>query len=146
MWEIAANEYVPQRTGDTARTIKAKLSNPDSHLVTLRLQVGDEDRPGVAIRSTLYGRKAFSAKRGKRLVFKVGTKTVFAKSVAGVAQNDWFAKSWERITPALKAVEDSFGAVNVLDMIRPDDISGAHRYYTAQPNPAGKRGKRKVRK
>lgn len=144
IWEVAANEFVPQRTGDTARTIKAKLTNPNTHLVTLRLMVGDKSRPGVAIRSTLYGRKAFSAKRGKRLVFTVGTKTVFAKSVAGTAQNDWFAKSWERITPQLKALENKLGQVDVLDMIRPDDIDGAHRHYTAEPNPAAnKRGSKK---
>lgn len=147
IWEIAANEFVPQRTGETATTIKAKLTNPNTHLVTLRMQVGDKSRPGVAIRATLYGRKAFSAKRGKRLVFMVGTKKVFAKSVAGTAQNDWFAKSWDRITPQLKALEDKLGQVDVTQMIRPDDISGAHRYYTAQPNPAAKRGnKKRVRK
>lgn len=138
VWEVAANQHVPQKEGETARTIKARITAPNSPFVTLRMTVGNMQRPEVAVRAVLYGRNAIVAKR-KVLRFQVGSKTVFARAVRGTVQNDWFTKSLRDIRPHLSAIEKNLGSVAFAQKIGVGDIDGAKVHRTAQPIPTSKR-------
>lgn len=138
VWEAAANKYVPQKEGETARTIKARIAAPNSPLVTLRMYVGNKERPEVAVRAVLYGRNAIVAKK-KVLRFQVGDKTVYARAVRGTVANDWFEKSLKDIRPHLSAIENNLGTVAFAQKIGVGDIDGAKVHRVAQPIPSGKR-------
>lgn len=145
IWAIAARGEVPQDEGETARSIKHEISGRNGPGVTLKLIAGNSERPEVAIRATLFGRKGFGAKRGKVLRFKVGNQIVYARKVRGVAANDWNSRAMERIAPQLKEVENKLASLTV-NQIAASDIAGAHVYHVAPPAPGGSSKKKRKRK
>ena len=147
IWTIAARQEVPQDEGETARSIKHQISGRNGPGATLKLLVGNGERPEVAIRATLFGRKGFGAKRGKKgvLRFKVGNQIVYARKVRGVAANDWHGRSMAMIEPQLKEIENKLASLNI-NQIAASDIAGAHVYHVAPPAPGESRRKKRKKK
>lgn len=143
-WTIAARGEVPQDEGDTARSIQHQVTGRNGPGVTLKLIAGNASRPEVAIRATLYGRKGFGAKRGKKgvLRFKIGDQVVFARKVRGAAANDWLTRSLKQIEPRMRAIEDDLASLTV-NQIEVSDIAGAQYYRTAPLAPGGKSKRKK---
>lgn len=135
VWTIAARQNAPQDSGDMARSIRYAVTNKDTAAVTLKLYAGNKQRPEVAIRSVLFGRKGFAAKKeGGMLRFQIGDKTIYTRAVRGAAANDWLGRSLDQIGPQLKAFSKQFVDPTVKP-IEVEDIAGAVIHETAEDAP-----------
>jgi hypothetical protein len=145
LFVIAANDEMPQVTGETARSLRWAVEDKGTRDVALRFYVGNADRPEVAIRAVLYGRRGFGPKRAKVLAFRVGGATVFARRVSGVKANDWLQRTWDKIKPAIDAMQARLDVQLNIASIDVTDIPGAIRRTTnAQIKPPPlKKGKGK---
>jgi len=143
IWTIAAREQVPQAEGETARSIKFQISGRGGPAATLKLMAGNNERPEVAIRATLFGRKGFGPKRAKGVLrFKIGNQVIFARKVRGAAANDWQSRAMKQIEPQMRDVESKLASLTV-NQIEVSDIAGAKFYKTAPPAPGGSKRKRR---
>jgi 2'-5' RNA ligase len=123
-WKEAARGLAPSETGELKESISYELTGRNSPTVTLKLIAGNKERPEVAIRAVLYGRRGFAPKRAKALRFTVGGQTVFARKVKGALANDWLSKSLKAIEPTMREAERELASVTV-NSIEVSDIPGA---------------------
>lgn len=143
-WQEAAQSFAPSETGALKESITYELTSRNRPTVTLKLLAGNKDRPEVAIRAVLYGRRGFAPKRAKALRFTVGGQTVFARKVRGALANDWLSKSLKAIEPQMREVERELASVTV-NSIEVSDIPGAIKRTRLSQIQAPKTPKRKRR-
>jgi hypothetical protein len=117
----------PGESGTTVDSIRYAVTNKNTRNVTLKWYVGNAERPEVAIRAVLYGRKGFGPKRAKALRFMVGGRPVFARKVKGVLQNDWFDRAWKAVQPQREAMQDRLNTALDVQTIAVGDVPGAIR-------------------
>lgn len=138
LWTIAARQNVPQDQGELGRSIRYAVTNKNNAAVTLKLYAGNKQRPEVAIRAVLFGRKGFTAKKpGGVLRFRIGDKTIYTRAVKGAAANDWLGRSLDQIGPQLKAFSKQF-VTPTIEPIEVEDIRGAVIHETAEDAPKAK--------
>lgn len=123
-WRDAARSLAPSKEGVLRESIDYEISRRNTPLVSLKLYAGNRERPEVAIRAVLYGRRGFGPKRAKALRFVQGGKTVFARKVRGALANDWLTKSMKAIAPQMREAEKQLASLNV-NAIDVSDVSGA---------------------
>jgi hypothetical protein len=142
---IAMRAEMPQDTGEMARSVRYAVTNKNTAAVTLKWFVGNKDRPEVAVRAVLFGRKGFGPKRRNGVLrFKIGDQIVFAKKVRGALANDWMSRAWDKIQPMIDDIESNAGSVTAR-LIDVSDIAGAIKRTRQSQIQAPKtpRGKRK---
>ena len=122
---IALRQHMPQDTGDMARSVRYQVTQKGTPNATLQVFVGNKSRPEVAVRSVLFGRRGFAAKRGKVLRFRVGDQTVFARKVRGALSQDFMAKAWTQTKAQRDAMEERLARHMNVEMIEVSDIPGA---------------------
>lgn len=122
---IALRQHMPQDTGDMARSVRYAVTNKNTSQVTLKVYTGNRERPEVAVRSVLYGRRGFGPKRAKALRFRSGGQTIFARKVRGALAQDFMEKAWAQTRPQRDAMEERLARAMAVDMIDVSDIPGA---------------------
>jgi hypothetical protein len=135
-------KHMPQDEGVTAQTLKYQISNRNARGVTLRLLVGNKERPDVAIRAVLFGRKAFRAKGNKPLVFTIDGRRVFARAVRSAPAQDWLTKGLTDSQSAFNAMQERLAQKMATTLIDVSDIPGAKK-ITRRTNPPKAPKKRK---
>jgi 2'-5' RNA ligase len=123
-WRTWARSYVSTDTGETRDSIDYQIKGRNGPAATLHLIAGNKERPEVAIRAVLYGRRGFGPKRAKALRFSIGGQTIFARKVRGALANDWLSKSLKEIAPKMREVEKKLASLSV-NSIEVSDIPGA---------------------
>lgn len=123
-WQTWARSYAPTDRGELHDSITYEITGRNSPTATLKLIAGNRERPEVAIRAVLYGRRGFGPKRAKALRFMVGGETVFARKVKGALANDWLSRSLKEIAPAMREVENNLASLTV-NSIDVSDVPGA---------------------
>lgn len=143
---IALRQHMPQDTGDMARSVRYAVTNKNTAQVTLKVYTGNKERPEVAVRSVLYGRRGFGPKRAKALRFRSGGQTIFARKVRGALAQDFMAKAWTQTRPQRDAMEERLARHMAVEMIDVSDIPGAIKRTRADQIQAPKTTKRRKRK
>lgn len=135
-------KYLPQDEGVTAQTLKYQIANRNQRGVTLRLLVGNKERPEVAIRAVLFGRKAFRAKGKKPLVFTIDGRKVFARAVRSAPAQDWLTKGLRDSQGAFNGMQDRLEQSLATTLIDVSDIPGAKRITRRTDPPKARKGKK----
>jgi hypothetical protein len=123
-WKESARTFAPSDKGELRDSIDYEITSRNTPTVALKLLAGNKERPEVAIRAVLYGRRGFGPKRAKALRFTIGGETVFARKVKGALANDWLSKSLKEIAPQMREVEQALASVTV-NSIDVSDVPGA---------------------
>lgn len=143
---IALRQHMPQDTGDMARSVRYAVTNKDTSQVTLKVYTGNRERPEVAVRSVLYGRRGFGPKRAKALRFRSGGQTIFARKVRGALAQDFMQKAWTQTAPQRAAMEERLARAMAVDMIDVSDIPGAIKRTRQDQIQAPRTPKRRKRR
>jgi hypothetical protein len=79
----ALKQEVPVRTGELKRSVRYEVKNKGTKNVELTVDIGNDKRPEVIVKSLLFGSlpHVIRPKRAKVLRFKRGGKYVFARRV-----------------------------------------------------------------
>jgi hypothetical protein len=123
-WRTWARSYAPDVSGVLKESIDYEIKGRNGPAATLHLLAGNKERPEVAIRAVLYGRRGFAPKRAKALRFSIGGQTVYARKVRGALANDWLSKSLKEIAPKMREVESRLASLSV-NSIEVSDVPGA---------------------
>jgi hypothetical protein len=126
----AAQPLIPQRTGETARTLRWQVEQKGTRAMTLKVYVGNANRPEVAIRSVLFGRHPIKAK-GKALKFQIGNKTIYAKYVSGAKAQDWVEKALKMTRAQREAMQRNVDMQTNDKFIDVEDYPGAEKITRA---------------
>jgi hypothetical protein len=140
---IALRQHMPQDTGDMARSVRFQVTQKDTSAATLKVFAGNTERPEVAVRSVLYGRRGFGPKRAKALRFQVGGKTIFARKVRGALSQDFMEKAWSQTAPQRDAMEERLARSMSVEMIDVGDVPGAIKRTRQDQIRAPKTSKRR---
>lgn len=141
-WKESARTLAPSDKGELRESIDYEITSRNTPTVALKLLAGNKERPEVAIRAVLYGRRGFGPKRAKALRFTIGGETVFARKVKGALANDWLSKSLKEIAPQMREVERALASVTV-NSIDVSDVPGAIKRTRQSQIQAPKTPKRK---
>lgn len=140
---LAAQEECPEsgkegETGKTRDSINYAVENKGTRDMSLRWYAGGSERPEVAIRSVLYGRRGFGPKKkGGHLMFEgKDGETVITDHVGPAKANDWWGRAWKKTEPQRRAMAARIGALDVAS-IKVSDVKRDNAPHIDGYNPNG---------
>jgi hypothetical protein len=114
--------------GAMQASIDYLLRNRNTRSVEGVLYAGNKERPEVAVRAVLYGRRGFGPKDPNGSLAFEGSdgEMVYAKHVSGTAPNDWFKRAWDRTAKERTAMAQRIGALEA-EAVKVTDVPLANR-------------------
>lgn len=99
---LAIDQQVPKRGGSTGQSLKYIIKGRGTRGMELQIQMGASDRPKGLVEwlrfgTGIYGprRTPIVPKRAKFLVFEIGGRTIYARSVKGMKGYDFIKGGWD---------------------------------------------------